>query len=275
MLVIPQVTDARLIDSAWGDGNSPTAMAKTSSAWSAALDFALGQMIAVESETHRIIANELGMHISHESIYTAIYAQPAGELRRELVKCLRKAKSTRRPRKAGKDRRGQIPDMVSVHLRPPEVSDHTLPRPLGGRPHQGCDEPLARGRAGGAHDGPGAAGQDGRCLGDQRAGRLHLQADEHGRAGAPDPDLRPRPRHDAPCRADAGHGQVYFCDPRSPWQRAACENANGLICQYLPKGTDLSIHSQDQLDAIADEINNRPRNRLGWDSPLQRFQAIT
>ena len=68
--------------------------------------------------------------------------------------------------------------------------------------------------------------------------------------------------------------RVYFCDPHSPWQRAACENTNGLIRQYLPKGTDLSQHSQEQLDAIADEINNRPRNRLGWDSPLQRFRAI-
>ena len=68
--------------------------------------------------------------------------------------------------------------------------------------------------------------------------------------------------------------KVYFCDPHSPWQRAACENTNGLIRQYLPKGTDLSVHSQEQLDFIADEINNRPRNRLGRPSPLQRLRAI-
>ncbi len=75
----------------------------------------------ISDTLRRMFPDQPDMHVSHETIYTAIYAQPAGELRRELVKCLRQAKNTRRPRSAGDDRRGQIPDMVSIHVRPPQV----------------------------------------------------------------------------------------------------------------------------------------------------------
>lgn len=67
---------------------------------------------------------------------------------------------------------------------------------------------------------------------------------------------------------------VYFCDPHSPWQRGSNENTNGLVRQYLPKGTDLSIYSQEQLDVIADEINNRPRKGLGVRSPLSVYREL-
>lgn len=229
----------------------------------------------IAATLRRMWPDDPDLHVSHETIYTAIYAQPAGELRRELVKCLRQAKNTRRPRSAGEDRRGQIPEMVSIHVRPPEVNDRTLPGHWEGDLIKGAMNRSAVG-----------------VLVERSTGLLLLAKMRDASAASALESFSAKLNGiAAPVRQSLTYDQgreltrhrelsqqtgvkVYFCDPHSPWQRAACENTNGLIRQYLPKGTDLSVFDQEQLDAIADEINNRPRNRLGWDTPLQRFAAI-
>lgn len=229
----------------------------------------------VSATLRRMWPNDSDMRVSHETIYTAIYAQPAGELRRELVKCLRQAKNTRRPRSAGEDRRGQIPEMVSIHVRPPEINDRQLPGHWEGDLIKGAMNRSAVGVLVERTTGllllakmPDASAASALAAFSQKLGSIA----EPLRQSMTYDQGREMTRHAELTQATGV--KVYFCDPHSPWQRAACENTNGLIRQYLPKGTDLSVHSQEELDAIADQINNRPRNRLGWDSPIQRFAAI-
>jgi transposase, IS30 family len=215
------------------------------------------------------------LRVSHETIYTAIYAQPRGELRRQLIACLRHGHSTRMSRTRGTDRRGQIPDMVSIHVRPPEVDDRVMP---------------------GHWEGDfikGAGNQSSVGVLVERTSRLVLLAkmEDATAASALAGFTAKLNSIAAPLRQSFTYDQgkemtrhrelsaatgvrVYFCDPHSPWQRGTCENTNGLLRQYLPKGTDLSIYSQDELDAIADSLNSRPRATHAFHSPLEVFATI-
>ena len=216
--------------------------------------------------------------VSHETIYNCIYAMPMGELRKELIATLRHAHNKRLPRSNGKDRRGQIPDMLSIHVRPPEIEDRQFPG------HWEGD--LIKGE--------GNASAVGTLV--ERTSRLVMLVNL--------PEFKPASATNVlqaftdkllgiaqPMRLSMTYDQgremsmhkklseqtgiaVYFCDPHSPWQRGSNENMNGLVRQYLPKGTDLSIYSQEQLDAIADEINNRPRKGLGVRSPLAVYREL-
>ena len=219
--------------------------------------------------------DEASKRASHETIYNVIYAQPRGALKRELVACLRMARAKRWPRSRGEDRRGQITDLLSIHVRPPEVADRQFPG------HWEGD--LIKGK--------GNASAVGTLV--ERSTRLlilvklphphpataaHvLQAFTDKLNGVAQP-MRKTLTYDrgkemalhAQLTANTGVA-VYFCDPHSPWQRGTNENTNGLVRQYLPKGTDLSGYSQEQLDAIADQMNGRPRQTLGWSSPLEVY----
>ena len=216
--------------------------------------------------------------MSHETIYNCIYAQPVGELRKELIAALRQAKNKRLPRSKGKDRRGQISDMLSIHMRPPEIEARQFPR------HWEGDLIKSTGNA-------SAVGtlveRTSRLLmlvklpEFQPASAVNvMQAFTDKLLGIAQP-MRQSMTYDQG-KEMALHKQltqntgmaVYFCDPHSPWQRGSNENTNGLVRQYLPKGTDLSIYSQEQLDAIADEINNRPRKGLGVRSPLSAYREL-
>jgi len=218
---------------------------------------------------------ETAKRASHETIYNVIYAQPRGKLRRELVACLRMARSKRLPRSRGEDRRGQITDLLSIHVRPPEIEDRQFPGHWEGDLIKGAANASAVGTLVERstrllmlvklpHPNPATAAHVLQAFTDKLCSvaqpmRKTLTYDR-GREMA----------HHAQLTANTGVA-VYFCDPHSPWQRGTNENTNGLVRQYLPKGTDLSIYSQEQLDAIADQMNGRPRKTLDWSSPLEVY----
>ena len=219
--------------------------------------------------------NDPGQQASHETIYNAIYAYPRGELKKQLISLLRQGRNLRRPRSGGKDRRGQIPEMVSIHVRPPEVNDRTMPGHWEGDLIKGAGNKSAVGVL------------------VERSSRMVLlckmpdaSAESALAAFTAKLNLIAAPLSQTltydQCKEMAYHQElarrtnirVYFCDPHSPWQRGSCENTNGLLRQFLPKGTDLSVHDQDALDSIADLMNNRPRETLGWKTPYQTFAGF-
>ena len=210
------------------------------------------------------------MRVSHETIYKTIYVQGRGELRKELAACLRTGRAQRRPR-GRQQRSGRIPGMVMISERPAEAADRAVP---------------------GHWEGDLILGKNGRSqIGTlvERATRyvmlLHLPDGRHAEAvrDAMTATIRTLPDHLwKSITWDQGremiqHHQfsietgidIYFCDPHSPWQRGSNENTNGLLRQYFPKGTDLSIHGPDKLLEVAHSLNNRPRKTLGWMKPVE------
>lgn len=207
--------------------------------------------------------------VSHETIYNAIYLHPRGELKRELIACLRHHNQVRKPRSRGIDRRGQIKDMQSIHIRPPEIEDRIIPghwegdliKGEGNRSSVGTlVERTTRFVVLAKMDNAGT-----RSVVDSFSAVLNRQPAELRKSMTYD---QGREMHGHKILTERTGVQIYFADPHSPWQRGSNENTNGLLRQYMPKGSDLSIYSQDELDAIALSLNNRPRQTLGWKSPL-------
>lgn len=212
------------------------------------------------------------LQASHETIYTAIYAAPRGALRRELVKLLRQGRGARRSHSRGNKKRGALQDIVSIHVRPPEVDDRLMPGHWEGDFIKGARNQSSVGVLVERHSRlvllakMESATAEAALLGFTkklnsiaRPMRQTLTYDQ-GKEMARHVELSERTGV-----------RVYFCDPHSPWQRGSCENTNGLLRQYLPKGSDLSAYSQEQLDSIADLLNTRPRKTLDWRTPLQTF----
>jgi IS30 family transposase len=210
--------------------------------------------------------------ISHETIYTALYALPRGALRREVIGSLRQHRSRRRPRSRGTDRRGQIPHMTSIHMRPPEVDERVIPGHWEGDLIKGARNASAVGTLverttlfvtlAQVDSGSAEAAVVG-------FSRVLNRIDVQRRLSLTYDQGKEMARHE-----QLSHNTgvtVYFADPHSPWQRGINENTNGLLRQYLPKGADLSAFSQEELDAIAWRLNTRPRKSLGWKCPAELF----
>lgn len=207
--------------------------------------------------------------VSHETIYNAIYLHPRGELKRELIACLRHHNQVRKPRSRGTDRRGQIPDMQSIHIRPPEIEDRLIPGHWEGDLIKGAGNRSSVGtlveRTTGFVVLARMDNATTKAVVDSSAAVLNREPAAMRKTTTYD---QGREMHGHKILTERTGVQIYFADPHSPWQRGSNENTNGLLRQYMPKGSDLSIYSQEALDAIALSLNTRPRARLEFESPL-------
>ena len=216
------------------------------------------------------------MRVSHETIYQAIYVQGRGALRRELAVSLRTGRALRRPRRREGERRGKIAGMVMISERPAGAADRAVPGHWEGDLIIGAGNKSATGtlverptRFVMLLHLPGGYGPD-------QVAAAMTQA-----AGGLPAALRRSLTWDQGLEM-AGHAKItlaagldiYFCDPHSPWQRGSNENTNGLLRQYFPKGTNLAVHSKERLQAVAGELNSRPRKTLGWKTPAQALDEF-
>jgi IS30 family transposase len=230
----------------------------------------------IAARLRREFPDEPEMWVSHETVYKSLYVQARGELRRELTRHLRTGRRLRRPRRRADQRRPQIKDMVPISSRPAEADDRAVPG------HWEGD--LIMGKRGESAIGTLV----------ERTTRftmlLHLPKG-HDAAQVRDAmvdQIRSLPEQlRRSLTWDQGHEMahhcaltiatdlpVFFCDPHSPWQRGSNENTNGLLRQYFPKGTDLSVHSAEHLATVAAKLNSRPRKTLGWQTPAEQLDAL-
>jgi len=213
--------------------------------------------------------------VSHETIYRSLFIQARGAFKKELQLCLRSKRSIRRARTSTLkgDGLGGMPNAVSIRERPASVEDRAVP---------------------GHWEGDLIEGSNKSCIATlvERHSRYVLLAKLDNKKTETVVDALIKQAHELPNELYksltwdrgtemAGHQrftletdiQVYFCDPASPWQRGSNENTNRLLRDYLPKGTDLSVHSQAKLNWIARELNERPRKTLDYETPAARFNA--
>ena len=215
------------------------------------------------------------LHVSHETIYRSLFIQARGALKKELTQYLRTKRTIRRCAKATRKGhgKGQIEDMISIRERPGEVEDRAVPGHWEGDLIEGSRNTFIATLV-------------------ERSSRFVMLAKVSDKKTETVVNALIEQAHQLPAElyksltwdrglemADhkrftlATHIAVYFCDPRSPWQRGSNENTNGLLRYYFPKRTNLSVHSQEHLDAVARQLNGRPRKTLGFETPAERFNA--
>ena len=229
----------------------------------------------IAGRLRRAYPADMGKQLSVETIYAGLYVLPRGALRSKLLAALRQARKVRRPRARGTDRRGQIPNMTPIAARPAEVATRTVPGHWEGDLIKGA--------------------RNGSAVGTlvERTTRLVILARMDGTdARSARQGFTKKLRH-VPAmlrktltydrgKEMAEHERlaarlairIFFADPYSPWQRGTNENTNGLLRQYLPKGTDLSGYTQRELNAIAHRLNTRPRKCLDFATPLEVYAQL-
>lgn len=233
-----------------------------------------------EQISHALIKNfpdDEGMRVSHETIYQAIYVQARGGLKREVEQALRTGRTRRKPHRNPEERTQRFVDeMIMISQRPPEVEDRAVPGHWEGDLIVGTNS------------------QSAIITLVERTTRMLLLGHLPGGHTAEEvrdvliplisslpEQLRGSLTWDQGCEM-AAHQQfsiatgvdVYFCDPHSPWQRGTNENTNGLLRQYFPKGTDLSVYGPEDLELVANKLNRRPRKTLGWETPAERMRDL-
>ncbi len=227
------------------------------------------------------------MRISHEAIYQALYVQGRGALRRDLVACLRTGRALRVPRARTRGRgRTFVSPEIMISERPAEADDRAVPGHWEGDLLLGLASSaigtlverttrftillhlprMDRYGSPPVKNGPALAGHGAKAVRDAIASSISTLPEQLRRSLTWDQGAE-MAQH-AQLRVDTGLA-IFFCDPHSPWQRGTNENTNGLLRQYCPKGTDLSKHSRDELEAVASALNSRPRKTLGWKTPAE------
>lgn len=237
--------------------------------------------------------DDASMRVSHEAIYQALYIQGRGALQRELCACLRTGRALRVPRARIRQRGKQfITPELMISERPPEVADRAVPGHWEGDLIIGLNSsaigtlverttrftmllhlPPMADHASGARvkNGPALAGHGAEAVRDAIAAKVAMLPEQLGKSLTWDQGAE-MAQH-VQLRIETGLA-IYFCDPRSPWQRGTNENTNGLLRQYFPKGTDMSRYDEYELDAVAATLNGRPRKTLGWRTPTEALNAL-
>ncbi|HYW76120.1 MAG TPA: IS30 family transposase [Gammaproteobacteria bacterium] len=211
--------------------------------------------------------------VSHETIYRSLFIQARGALKRELLQHLRRTRGMRRPHQYGAKSvgRGQIAETVSIRERPAEAEDRAVPGHWEGDLLFGTQNTqiatlverhtryvmLVK-----------LGGKDTETVINALIKHAHKLPSELYKSLTWDHGKEMHQHQRFTLATDI---QVYFCDPQNPWQRGSNENTNGLLRQYFPKGTDLSVYSQAQLNAVARQLNERPRKTLNYETPAERF----
>jgi IS30 family transposase len=214
------------------------------------------------------------MRVSHETIYKSLFVQGRGELRRELARCLRSGRAQRKPR-GRLERRGCIPNMVMISERPAEVADRAVPGHWEGDLIIGKNNKSAIGtlveRSTRFVMLLHLRDQTAETVREAMTAKIQTLPDQLRRSITWDQgaEMADHVRFSVDTNV-----AVYFCDPHSPWQRGSNENTNGLLRQYFPKGTDLSVHTEEDLDAAAASLNGRPRQTLGWMTPSEKLAEL-